>query len=83
MVRFPRGRVKSGRSLNQIRRSVLAVALVILGPMVARMDAQFTQAYEAAFTRVRPETVCAAADAVGALVAEIGPGCLPPSQENP
>jgi hypothetical protein len=40
MVRFSRGRVKSGRSLNQIRRSVLAVALVILGPMVARMDAQ-------------------------------------------
>ena len=39
MVRFPPGRVKSGRSLNQIIRSAL-VTLVILGPLAVRMDAQ-------------------------------------------
>lgn len=53
--------------------------------IVTRMDAQFTRAYEDAFGEVRPATIRAAAAAIRALVAEVGPvpGCAPPSQEKP
>ncbi|WP_216317583.1 MarR family winged helix-turn-helix transcriptional regulator [Deinococcus aestuarii] len=74
------------RRENPGNRREKLVALTAQGQdIVNRMDAQFIGAYETAFSGVRPGTIRAAADAVRALVAEVGPGpdCTPPSQENP
>lgn len=44
--------------------------------IVTRMDEQFTGAYVAAFSALRPETIRAAAASVQALLAELSPGLL-------
>ncbi|MEF2277615.1 MarR family transcriptional regulator [Deinococcus sp. YIM 134068] len=65
------------------RREKLVVPTAGGLAIVNRMDAHFIGAYEATFGSARPETIRAAADAIGALLAEISPICPPPSQENP
>lgn len=54
--------------------------------IVTRMDEQFTGAYVAAFSALRPETIRATAASIQALLAELVPDPAPPfpdSQETP